>query len=863
MDLDSGAFRLAPLLPPFLAPRERLLARLDDAAAHPLTIVRAIAGGGKTALLTQWVRGRDEPGFWMSVGESSGHRFAFWRQFLRLGLGTGAIPAGTALGGLVVGEETGDELRESLLLGLSALPRPLLVVVDDYQHVTDPAVHDDLHALLVAGVPLRIILLTRAATPLEEPERAARLRTTVLGPAELPFTAEEVVEVAAAHGLDEEAARGLHGAFDGWPLPTRTALAEFDSGRSMTLPDAIERVRHSGIRQALAAADDGPFLLFLLRVSIAVRLTAPLAAELSMDDPEGHLARAEQEGLGGRADDDAGEFVLQPLVRALLWDELLRRLPHEVPRLRAVYARERAAAGDPVTAMRQHAALGDWPALLPVVKQHYSSIVSVFRAETLEILESAPDVELRRQPLLLLLIALLRNSEDKARRGSLPSLIRLGLSMASARLGRGDPVDRAWLLSGMMAAQRVGGHYPQAYETAQKLVTLLRSFGREQREELRDMLAGFWLQIAWSSFFVDRDEQIPELIDSALEAARAGGAPWIDVHAVSMQLLLAAMDGAHDVLLPRLEAARARERPLNWRGKYSSSGYHYAEALVALESFDAAGARAEIDALAVHEHSIEHWPVIARIRGLAALVDGEAFEGLRRLKQDVAAHEDRPLPSRRMQSLLSLTEVDLLLAAGETVRAERGLSSKRRAPAPPLGAARVALAAERTERAVALASAVAWSELPQPRRQAEALLVLGTAALRSGHEQDARIAADRALDLLAAHRLRRPLMMLPRADVSALIRLVGEDPGAMLAGVPDVFPASSPTVRLSERERRVLAELVQFPRVDDLAGALYVSPNTVKSQLRSIYRKLGVASREEAITVAHLRGFLDPPDRAA
>lgn len=52
---------------------------------------------------------------------------------------------------------------------------------------------------------------------------------------------------------------------------------------------------------------------------------------------------------------------------------------------------------------------------------------------------------------------------------------------------------------------------------------------------------------------------------------------------------------------------------------------------------------------------------------------------------------------------------------------------------------------------------------------------------------------------------------------------------------------------LTSSERRVLAALPQHERVADLASALFLSPNTVKTHLASLYRKLGVSSRREAI----------------
>ena len=47
------------------------------------------------------------------------------------------------------------------------------------------------------------------------------------------------------------------------------------------------------------------------------------------------------------------------------------------------------------------------------------------------------------------------------------------------------------------------------------------------------------------------------------------------------------------------------------------------------------------------------------------------------------------------------------------------------------------------------------------------------------------------------------------------------------------------------------------PTVEAIASALYVSPNTVKTQLRNVYRKLGASSRSEAILKARQRGIID------
>lgn len=74
------------------------------------------------------------------------------------------------------------------------------------------------------------------------------------------------------------------------------------------------------------------------------------------------------------------------------------------------------------------------------------------------------------------------------------------------------------------------------------------------------------------------------------------------------------------------------------------------------------------------------------------------------------------------------------------------------------------------------------------------------------------------------------------------------------------------SVDLSDREMVLLERLEEDASVRRIAVGLHVSPNTVKTQLRTLYRKLGVSSREDAIRMARLHGLLpdpEPDDRAS
>jgi DNA-binding CsgD family transcriptional regulator len=69
-----------------------------------------------------------------------------------------------------------------------------------------------------------------------------------------------------------------------------------------------------------------------------------------------------------------------------------------------------------------------------------------------------------------------------------------------------------------------------------------------------------------------------------------------------------------------------------------------------------------------------------------------------------------------------------------------------------------------------------------------------------------------------------------------------------------------PLVTLTPREGEVLHQLSLGGSYGDIARALYVTENTVKTHLTSIYRKFGVDRRAEALQVARELGLVATPD---
>jgi LuxR family transcriptional regulator, transcriptional regulator of spore coat protein len=60
---------------------------------------------------------------------------------------------------------------------------------------------------------------------------------------------------------------------------------------------------------------------------------------------------------------------------------------------------------------------------------------------------------------------------------------------------------------------------------------------------------------------------------------------------------------------------------------------------------------------------------------------------------------------------------------------------------------------------------------------------------------------------------------------------------------------------LTRREIVVLQELSEDVTLEEIATKLFVTRNTVKSQVRSLYRKLGVSTRADAVAWAEAAGL--------
>lgn len=148
---------------------------------------------------------------------------------------------------------------------------------------------------------------------------------------------------------------------------------------------------------------------------------------------------------------------------------------------------------------------------------------------------------------------------------------------------------------------------------------------------------------------------------------------------------------------------------------------------------------------------------------------------------------------------------------------------------------------------------VASESVVEELEEVEALVVL---ALRDGAASAVRAARHGAAAWLPTTASAPEVVEAIRAAARGHAHYPPEHLGAVLralrAGVP--APEDRPMDRLSDREREVLACLVEGRSGRAIAEQLDMSGHTVRTHIRNILRKFGVHSRLEAVSVARGEG---------
>lgn len=297
--------------------------------------------------------------------------------------------------------------------------------------------------------------------------------------------------------------------------------------------------------------------------------------------------------------------------------------------------------------------------------------------------------------------------------------------------------------------------------------------------------------------------------------------------------------------------------PKHFDASYYAIPYHIARARVALERFEAGLARQHLDLVAPHWRTMELWPLALEIRATIDWHTSGPHMALLTLREGRAEKRSNPPIGSAMSAMLNALEAELVLAADSASEAAALLtpSRVRRSPRLVVPRSRALLLAGRWEQAANLADRHSQRRSLPWSHRVDLMLISASANLRAGDRESAQERFDRAVEIASLTKTRTAFSTMPRTDFLTLSdghpELVDQ-----ITPIPPLYPTPGDDVALSRRELRVLAELAGDATLTEIAGTLSVSTNTLKSQLRSVYRKLGASSRREAVQIGRRRGLL-------
>ncbi|MGI5526542.1 LuxR C-terminal-related transcriptional regulator [Streptomyces syringium] len=852
-----------PALPGTCVPRQRLLDRLSGGVNGPLTLVSGPAGAGKTTLAVSWAHLATPPGpvAWLTLDTDDNAPGIFWSYVLEAF--RRALPSLPA----TIGTPTGpDSIGRSLLVRLASavehLPHPVVLVLDDMAKAPGREVSKGLNFLLEhAGPQLRLVLISRVDPRLPLHRYRAEGRLTEIRGAELTFTSDEAATLLRQHdpASTDSTVRTLTSRTEGWAAGLRLcALAMRESDDPDGFARSFAASEHAVADYLLAEvleAQPAATRELLLRTSILEQVHPELANALTgRQDAEEILTRLVREGAFVEPVEDTRWCRFRPLFAKVLQAHLRSRRPGLAPRLHGRAARWLADAGRPAEALGHATAAGDWS---------YGAAEAV-RNLMVGSLLAGPDEE--RLPALFS-----RMPDDTP--GVEPALVA-----GACRLARRDLEGCRERLTAAERFMNSGSTPlgPEAGLTYALLKLLCESYGPETgatpgsaAEAMARNTEGMTARVArW------RTEEHPELtalrlhglacallrsgrLDDARRAftdaaeACADEATHLVLHASFGKLALTesavgALTAAEDHAMRSLAVADRHGMP---PARRSGAG-HLALAALAFERDDPRAARHHLDRAMACPDTHDDPVMVAEsavLRSRLELTQGRWEAALTTLG-DPGQHP-MTWPAER----LAVARSHAVLAHGDHEAAVAALhGGDGDGPALTVALAHAHLAAGRTDRARRLLAHADRSHRSNLVDHVRIRLLRARIAMLGGDPHAAHAPLAQALDAARPEQLRRPFTeagpwlrhLLERADGADTSRLAR----SWLSTRPPDGPRTPAFVEpLSGREREVLACVARMLSTNEIADELHLSVNTVKTHLRSVYRKLCVSRRREAV----------------
>lgn len=804
-----------PETPPDLLDRFGLYERLD--AAGRVAVLQGRTGAGKSTLLAAWAR------------RQPAMRTVLW----------------------LAPEEAGSGLRAA-----ADLARTDVIVIDGVCHDNAAAVVAELTRVVSERPELRAVLgfdgRVDPAAALWQP-----LCPDVVGAGALVMTEDDVVALAGRSGV--ELGSGLAGAVyavtEGWAGAVEAAVTALHGATEPGRAGEHAREAAEEYARGVAAAAG---LTGLAPCALVDAVDAALARELTGDPAAADLlARAEASGLAESeiVDGEPVYRISPPLRRALV----AGYERHDPAGCRAAHRRAGTWYRDrdvPHRAVAHASVARDWELVGDIVDAHWIPLVTMHPYELREAMRDMPDeamgsrIRLRAAKRVAMAVP--------AGTGPLLAAFKPGAPQLPDLARGGGLRDALAVGTAQAIALRTTGELAASCRLLDQVDAVMLGVDKNNRDDIGDLLPVLQLQWAVCRFLHGDLLKATRDFSRAYAGAR-GAAGFAARNGAAALALIAALDG--DLRRASWWLDREQEHPLeeSWFSDAVRTWGDAARCIVAVDRLDA-GMAAGTAAVTSGIRRDELWSVVAFAGAQYALAFGDPLTELNRLTS-----ADRFWQAQRRERglgtvLTASAATDLLLALGLGNRARDVLREAGEHPLLDVGRARLDLLTGGYAAARLRAADLIWRPEADYRTRMAMLLIDATAALRQGDEEAAREGTKRALSMAGVTGALRPFASVPRGDLEKLAVLAPDAESVLSrlsgSGARDPFPVRVELVELTDREQVVLEQLAETSSVEETAHRLVVSANTVKSQRRSLYRKLNARTRDEALATARRLGLL-------
>lgn len=406
--------------------RDRLLAKLSGAHNYRLLLITSPAGYGKTTLVSQWAAGRRELG-WFSLdeGDNQQERFASY-LIAAVQQATGGHCASSEVMAQKRQYASLSSLFAQLFIELAAWERPLWLVIDDYHLVTNPVIHDAMRFFLRHQPEnLTLVVLSRNLPQLGIANLRVRDQLLEIGSQQLAFTHQEAkqffdrrltspIEATESSRLCDDVA--------GWAtaLQLIALSARQNSGAVQHSARRLSGINASHLSDYLVdeVLDkvDLSTRHFLLKSALLHSMNDALIVRVTGEENgQMRLEEIERQGLFLQRMDDSGEwFSFHPLFGSFLRQRCQWELAQSLPDIHRAAAESWMAQGFPGEAIHHALEAGDGSMLRDILLNHAWGL---FNHSELTLLEASLQAlewqSLLENPKLVLLQAWLMQSQHR------------------------------------------------------------------------------------------------------------------------------------------------------------------------------------------------------------------------------------------------------------------------------------------------------------------------------------------------------------------------------------------------------------------------------------------------------------------